>query len=77
MKTAKTKLAVIFGNRGFFPSSLQSSARQEMLEVLKENGHQTLVMDVNATEHGAVETPADGIKFADCKESFKKVIKQL
>ena len=65
MENTKTKFAVVFGNRGFFPSSLQSSARKEMLDVLKKNGHQTLVMDINATEHGAVETPAEGAKFAN------------
>ena len=65
MENTKTKIAVIFGNRGFFPSFLQSSARQEMLDILKENGHQTIVMNANATEHGAVETPADGAKFAN------------
>jgi L-fucose isomerase-like protein len=65
MKKIKTKFAVIFGNRGFFPSSLQASARQEMLGVLKDNGHDVLVMDFNATAHGAVESPADGVKFAN------------
>ncbi|MCD4770509.1 MAG: hypothetical protein K8R35_10130 [Bacteroidales bacterium] len=61
----KTTFAVIFGNRGFFPSSLQASARQEMLGALKKNGHEVLVMDVNATAHGAVESPEDGVKFAN------------
>ena len=61
----KTKFAVLFGNRGFFPSALQASARQEMSCVLKDNGHEFLVMDTSATAHGAVESPADGIKFAD------------
>jgi len=63
MKPTKTTFAVLFGNRGFFPSSLQSSARQEMLAVLKEKGHDVLVMDAKATTHGAIETPDDGIKF--------------
>ena len=64
MKSTKTTFAVLFGNRGFFPSSLQASARTEMLGVLKKAGHDVLVMDAAATTHGAIETPADGAKFA-------------
>jgi ketose-bisphosphate aldolase len=64
MKTGKTTFAVLFGNRGFFPASLQSSAREEILGELKKLGHETLVMDPQATPHGAVETIQDGEKFA-------------
>ena len=65
MKNTKTKFAVMFGNRGFFPSSLQASARRQILGVLKDNGHKVRLMDVNATAYGAVESPEDGIKFAN------------
>ena len=65
MKTNKTPFAVLFGNRGFFPASLQAAARRELLAVLKEKGHDVLVMDAKATPHGAIETPADGMKFAN------------
>lgn len=64
MRSEKTTFAVLFGNRGFFPSSLQAAARREMLDALRALGHETLVMDADATPHGAVETPADGAKFA-------------
>ena len=78
MDITKTTFAVMFGNRGFFPSSLQASARKDILGVLKENGHDTLVMDVVATANGAVETPADGAKFArflhENKDKFGGVI---
>ncbi len=78
MENTKAKFAVIFGNRGFFPSSLQSAAREEMLGVLKANGHEVLVMDANATAHGAVESPEDGLKFANFlhenKDKFGGVI---
>jgi len=64
MQTKKTTFAVMFGNRGFFPASLQSSARKEMLGALQKLGHDTLVMDAQTTPHGAVETIQDGEKFA-------------
>lgn len=60
----KSRFALFFGNRGFFPGSLIASAREEMVRVLKENGHDTLVMDAGATRNGAVETPAEGAKYA-------------
>jgi L-fucose isomerase-like protein len=63
-KTEKTTFAVMFGNRGFFPASLQSAARTEMLGTLKKLGHETLTMDPQATTHGAIETIQDGQKFA-------------
>ncbi len=61
----KTTFSVFFGNRGFFPASLQASARAEMLDVLKKLGHQTLAMDPAATRYGAVETPAEGKTYAE------------
>jgi L-fucose isomerase-like protein len=66
MKTdSKTTFAVFFGNRGFFPASLQASARREMKDVLGKLGHQTIMLDAKATRHGAVETPAEGARFAE------------
>jgi len=64
MATQKTTFALFFGNRGFFPASLQAGARREMVEVLKGLGHKVLLLDVGATRHGAVETPAEGEKYA-------------
>lgn len=65
MKIGKTTFAVFFGNRGFFPSSLQASARQEMRKVLEGLGHKVLMLDENATRYGAVETPEEGRRYAD------------
>ena len=65
MKKAKSCFAVFFGNRGFFPASLQAGAREEMTAVLKKLGHKTLVLDAKATRHGAVETPAEGEVYAN------------
>ena len=64
MTVAKTTFAVFFGNRGFFPASLQAGARAEIATVLKARGHKALMLDAAATRHGAVETPAEGEKFA-------------
>ncbi len=57
--------ALFFGNRGFFPASLQSVARKEMKAVLNRLGHKTLMLDEKATRHGAVETPAEGEIYAE------------
>lgn len=56
----KSTFALFFGNRGFFPASLQSSAREELSRVLEQLGHKTLMLDADATRYGAVETPAEG-----------------
>ena len=61
----KTTFALFFGNRGFFPASLQASARKEMAEVLKGLGHKTIALPASATRHGAVETPAEGAVYAN------------
>jgi len=61
----KQKFALYFGNRGFFPASLIGSARTEMEAAVKRAGYGTLVLDAAATRHGAVETPAEGLIYAD------------
>jgi len=64
MKTTPSTFAVLFGNRGFFPSSLIAAARAEISENLKRHGHRVLMMEEAATRHGAVETVEEGRKFA-------------
>lgn len=64
MKADKTTFALFFGNRGFFPASLQASARGEMTMALKKLGHETIALDPKATRHGAVETPEEGERYA-------------
>ena len=56
MPNQKTTFALFFGNRGFFPASLQISARKEMQAALKKLGHKTIVLNAKATRYGAVET---------------------
>ncbi|MBN2311957.1 MAG: hypothetical protein JXR94_23470 [Candidatus Hydrogenedentes bacterium] len=62
---AKTTFALFFGNRGFFPASLMDEARAELPRVLKELGHDCILLDRDATRHGAVETPDEGEIYAN------------
>ena len=65
MIAKKTTFALFFGNRGFFPASLQASARQELTAALTKLGHKTIVLNKTATRNGAVETPAEGALYAE------------
>ena len=58
------KFVIGFGNRGFFPPEYMTEARREMPKLLKALGHAVLVMDASTTRLGAVETRAEGDKFA-------------
>jgi len=62
---SKTTFALFVGNRGFFPASLLAEAREELPRVLKDLGHDVLMLDANATRHGAVETPKEGEIYAN------------
>lgn len=65
MTAPKTTFALYFGNRGFFPATLIDSARHDLPRVLKSLGHDSIILDKNATRHGAVETPREGEIYAD------------
>ena len=65
MSTPKTTFALCLANRGFFPASLMDEAREEIPAVLKELGHDCLLMPKDATRNGAIETPEEGGKFAE------------
>ena len=68
MPTPKTTFALYFGNRGMFPASLMADARKELPDLLKEWGHDAIMLDEDATRFGAVETPAEGRIYADFLE---------
>jgi L-fucose isomerase-like protein len=59
MTQQKTTLGIIIGNRNFFPDSLITSGRQEILDVLRELEIEPVILDAGATKLGAVETWAD------------------
>ena len=66
---AKTTLALIVGNRGFFPDHLCLEGRKTMLGVLKKAGFNVVTLTPKATKFGSVETRADAKK---CAALFKK-----
>jgi L-fucose isomerase-like protein len=65
----KTTLAVIIGNRGFFPDHLCESGRAEVLRVLEEEGITAVVLSSADTKFGSVETLQDAEK---CAALFKQ-----
>jgi L-fucose isomerase-like protein len=67
----KPSFAVFFGNRGFFPASLQAAAREEVASSLRGLGYGVLMLDANATRYGAVETPAEGAIYARFLEEHR------
>jgi L-fucose isomerase-like protein len=64
----KTTLGVIVGNRGFFPSHLCETGRQEVLRVLAEEGIGAIILDSADTPFGSVESLHDAEK---CAALFK------
>ncbi len=64
MLNGKTRFALFFGTRGFFPSSLIKGAREELPTSLKALGHETIMLEERATPHGAVETVREGERYA-------------
>lgn len=64
----KTTLGLIVGNRGFFPDHLCAEGRQEVMEVLAEEGFHVIALDPGDTPFGSVETRDDARK---CAALFK------
>ena len=56
MHQRKMTMAVIIGNRGFFPGHLAKSGRTEMIEALQRAGMDCVVLGEDQSRHGAVET---------------------
>jgi L-fucose isomerase-like protein len=53
---SKTTLAVIVGNRDFFPDRLVTEGRKDIKNVFRELGIKPIILDEKATKLGAVET---------------------
>ena len=64
-RSEKTTFAVFLGNRGVFPGSLMRLAREELTNVLRNLGHNVLLLDAAATRHGAVSTLAEAEVYAE------------
>ena len=61
----KTTFALFFGNRGFFPGEFIADARKDVIKACEDNGYGYIVMDESLTRYGAVETIAEGEKYAN------------
>ncbi len=64
MESKKSRFALFFGNRGFFPASLIAEAREELPRLLKSWGHEVIMLEESATRLGAVETLQEGQRYA-------------
>jgi len=64
METIAT-LGVIVGNRGFFPDHLVDSGRKTILKVLEEECIKPVILPVDASKFGCVESNVDAQKCAD------------
>ena len=64
------KLAILISNRGFFPSSVIQSAREDMIRAVKGVNAEPLVMDPTLTRFGAVETREEGEIYADFLKQY-------
>ena len=62
---SKVTFALYFGNRTFFPASLMTSARRELPKAVADAGFDSIMLEESATRYGAVETPAEGEKYAE------------
>jgi len=65
MTVQKSAFALFFGNRGVFPASLIAEARETLPRVLKEWGHDVIMLDQEATRYGAIETVREGQTYAN------------
>lgn len=67
-------LAVIIGNRGFFPDHLCDSGRKTILKVLSEEGITPIILSTEETKFGSIESLADAQKCADLFKKNREVI---
>jgi L-fucose isomerase-like protein len=72
--TSKATLAVIVGNRDFFPDALVADARADVRAVFAQLGIEPVMLDDTATKLGAVETWAHA---KACGELFRKHREQI
>lgn len=65
---ARTTIAIIVGNRDFFPDQLVTAARKEILALFKKMGIKPVILSQRDTNLGGVETWQEAKK---CAELFK------
>ena len=66
---AKDVLAILIGNRDFFPDVLVGEARKDLIKLLGELGIETVMLSPEQSKLGAVETWADAKR---CGQLFRK-----
>ncbi len=71
MEKTKITFALFFGNRGFFPGEVIASARAELQAAVRQAGYEYICMPEKETRYGAVETIAEGKKYAAFLEENK------
>jgi L-fucose isomerase-like protein len=69
-----TTLAVIVGNRGFFPDVLARDGREEILRILEKEGYGSICLTPQDTKYGSVETLQDASKCADLFRQHREEI---
>ena len=72
--TKKPKLGVIVGDRGFFPRHLVKSGRETILSLLASEQIDAVILDVDETASGGIESLYDARK---CSELFRSHSGQL
>jgi L-fucose isomerase-like protein len=66
---AKTTLAVLIGNRDFFPKSLVGEARQDLAQLLPDFDVEPVMLPAQGSEIGALQTWNDAVR---CGELLRK-----
>jgi L-fucose isomerase-like protein len=72
--TTPTTLAVIFGNRDFFPDALVPEARKDITKLFDSAGIRSVMLSTEQTKLGGVETYADARKCADLFAAHRQEI---
>ncbi len=67
-------LAVIVGNRGFFPAHLAEKGRETVLQVLAKHKIETVIVDAGSTNVGAVESVGEARLVAELFASKRRDI---
>ncbi len=68
-QSSPATLAVIIGNRDFFPDQLVAEARDDIVKLLSERGIRPVMVSPHETKLGGIETHADARR---CAELFRQ-----
>jgi L-fucose isomerase-like protein len=74
MQNKPVTVGLIVGNRGFFPSHLCQTGREEMLQVLESAGFKVIALSPQDTEYGSIESVSDARKCAELFDQHRKEI---